>query len=286
MRESSEKDRSAERELALAQACFSSDAQGARAALAAGADPNSAVAWSLAGGWPIVGERPRPLHMAFRHGDAEMARVLIEAGADVDLPSLDGVSAARWLSMGMRGCAALWIEAGGDPWGRDAGLADPDEGCLAMMATRGGGEVLWSLIAQRSARGWVALGPSSKESGSLASLGANAIRYENEAALRVLASLGWAPTGVDVVDCFEHWGSGAHWESRAFKQALVLRALGAPMPEQKDTSRLVRFHGRPSINRLMSQLEERFAKLDARQIAKSARRSKPSANAARSRPRI
>lgn len=270
----------------LAQACMAGDADLARQALAAGADPDSPDAWSLGGGWPIMGERPRPLHMAFRRGDGAMSKLLIESGASIELPSLDGRGAASWLGMGLDECAPLWIEAGGDPWRRDEALSNPDWGCLAMVATRGGGAALWRLIAQRPAPGWVAAGLSSKKRGSLESVAKQAMRAGNEPALRVIASMGWRPTAADVVACFEYWEAGRWWESRGFKQAVRLRALGGPAPEASDVEHVAYCHGPSSAARMLREIEERFAKFDAQQIAKSARRSKPSANVARAKPRL
>jgi hypothetical protein len=271
---------------ALAAACLSGNEPSARAALGQGADPNYPHASSCGRGWSVGGEFPRPLHMAMRRGDGGMCQLLIDSGADISLPSLDGKPTVAWLSMGLSSCVAIWMRAGGDPWEAQSCPGEHDLVSLAMIAACGGSEELWALMAALPAHGWAKGLSPAKGVPSLAEVAAKAIQYDNEHALRALAFMGWAPTGKDVIACHAHWGLGPRMEARGHKMALALRGLGAPTPSKADASSIARFHGQPSCDRLLGEILVRFAAWDAKQIAKAAKPSRSGANKEKRKPRL
>lgn len=255
----------------LAQAASRGDADGARAALARGADPDYAGG---SGHWAIKGERPRPLHMAFRRGDAEVARVLMAAGADLSARCGQGKSMGAWLGMGLRECAQAWLDAGGDPW------ADPEES-LAMTAARGGSPALWSAVAAR----WDPLRESCAAWGEedRQALMLEAGKWRNLGALRALGRLGWVPGALCVRraagDLVQAFGSKlAARDARALAKTLF--SMGAPDVDRgaRTAQALSSLWGAGSMDAVLSEFaqisREERSKVEARSIAAEARRAR------------
>lgn len=112
----------------LLDAARSGDAE--RVARALARDPNMearAIDSNGAGRWT-------PLALAIRAGSAPCARLLIEAGADVDARSVMGVTAAMVAAQfGRRDCLELLISAGAD-----LGIKDEDGWTAGMGSARQG----------------------------------------------------------------------------------------------------------------------------------------------------
>ena len=269
----------------LAMACMGSDADEARKLLAAGANPNDPCAWMHGwGGRSGSTEAPAPLHMAFRHGDAEVAKALLEAGADMEQPSGNGIPMVAWLGMGLASCAALWIEAGGDPWktyGEGASRI-----ALAEVACRGGGEDLWRLIASRArAEDLARTGCGGDQWGGAGRRGEKtvpqrALEWQNMEAIEALHAIGWIPGSPEVMECCDAWVDGM-WSSqrrgKALKRAGRLFEMGAGIPEKSAMADLARFMGQPKIDELRGLLEISQANGEALAIRRAAKAGKAKA---------
>ena len=266
----------------LVKACSAGDIPAARLALDAGADPNFNARGEF---WPIKGELPLPLHMAFRRNDPHIAKILIDAGASIDARSDNGAPMPLWLSQS-NSCAKLWLEAGGDPWRTWSYFGANTHKAFAHVAARGGSKEVWRAIAQT-------MPPDPdlpcSENGLPSSLAELIIQWNNLDAIAELSRAGWIPNAsasnaaadhaMGQIDPYKLRGN-THQAKRALRLCSAFAAAGAPEPDFSQVQHARMTHrnlGEERLKILVAMVEAAHAQGVSKAIRNQTGRSKKTA---------
>lgn len=252
----------------LGRACRAGDEEGVRAALRDGADPE----WNgVSKDWPMGGELPLPLHVAFRRGDVGIAEALLDAGASVEAGSWEGKPAAHWLGMS-DGCALLWMERGGDPW-KVVADAHGNAKAFAHIATRGGSAQVWDAIASRLPEGGdpnpASRLPFPDERGAVFDLAA---KWHNLPAMEAIFKLGHRPDGPAMAQAAaDLFWCEKHRLSRGRKFVKRLLELGAVPPSIEDCASHAYSVGRDRAEEAIAWMEATRQAIEELALRKAAR---------------
>lgn len=254
------------------------DKEAVMKALAMGADVNAPLPEGL---WSMGGELPSPLHVAFRHGNAELASLLMSAGASIDGLDASGTPTAFWLNVGP--CACAWIAAGGEPWKMVESKSprhrnnQGERKNLAWIACRGGDAELWGMLAEAftpdvDLAELVSTSDFYTSEGQESVMGA-AIAWTNLIAIETLFKLGYRREERHIAKIAKDLACAQQRYQRfgAQRMAKLFFRFGARPPADESYQKFEWLVGPQAVNDVKAWMEEAFLEAEKKALSKAAK---------------